>query len=352
MAQRRKKIEAQRHPDAGINSGTEAQRDLPYVVRPSAVLMGCLVLLIFVAGVALGADDGSLRIVVQDDSQVSGDRIELGQISTISGGSDSLRQAVAGIDLGPAPRPGQARRISGSSISVALANTAGKEARAAIPEQVQIRGAFQRIAEASLEEAFKRFVLNAVGGDEVVFGRIDVRGAKPLPLGKITLTPSKSGSGEIKGKTSLRLAVAVAGEDCGQVTVSGWVDRYAQVVCAARSVPRNTILSAEDLCLERINIAKAPDRLVYDTAEAVGKRVRSSLQAGKYLQQHRLFDVPLIEKGDRVKLLVSTGPVYISTLGIAKADGGAGDQIRVENLSSQKTVIGRVVDDTTVEVLF
>jgi flagella basal body P-ring formation protein FlgA len=273
-------------------------------------------------------------------------------MSKISGGDESLRGAIAGIDLGPAPRPGQVRRISGNSISVALANLVGTGIQASVPEEVRVRGASQRISESALEDAFKRYVTNAAGGNEVAFGEIDVRGAKPLPLGKITLTPIKIGRGEIKGKTNLRLAVMVDGEDCGRVTVSGWVDRYAQVVCAARSVPRNTILSPEDLCLQRINIANAPDRLVLDVADAVGKRVRSSIRAGKYLQQHKLFEVPLIEKGDRVKLLVSAGPVNISTFGVAKADGGAGDQIRVENISSQKTVTGRVVDDATVEVLF
>jgi flagella basal body P-ring formation protein FlgA len=301
---------------------------------------------------AVVQEDGMLRVVVQNDVQVSGERISLGQISKITGGSETLRKVIADIDLGPSPRPGQTRRISGNSISVALANIAGPGIQAAVPGQVQVMGAYQRISEASLEEAFKRYVKNAAGEDEVALSGIDVRGVKPLPLGKIALTPLKAAREEIKGKTSLRLAVAVDGEACGQVTVSGWVDRYARVVCAARSVPRNTILTAEDLCLQRINIANAPERLVFDTAEAVGKRVRSSLQAGKCLQQHKLFEVPLVERGDRVKLLVSAGPVNVSTLGVAKADGGAGDQIRVENLSSRKTVIGRVVNDSTVEVLF
>lgn len=302
--------------------------------------------------VGAAADDGGLQVVVQNDVQVSGERIRLGQISKISGSSEGLRKAISGIDLGPAPRPGQERRITGNSISVALVNIAGSGVQATIPEQVRVGGAFQRISEASLEETFKRYVFKTVGGDEVAFSGIDVRGIKPLPLGKVTLTPSKIAGGDIKGKTSLRLAVTVDGEDCGQVTVSGWVDRYAQVVCAARAVSRDTVLSSEDLCLKRINIAKAPDRLVFDMAQAVGKRVRSSLQAGKYLQQHKLFAVPLIERGDRVKLMVSAGPVNVSTFGIAKADGGVGDQIRVKNLSSKKTVIGRVVDDATVAVLF
>jgi flagella basal body P-ring formation protein FlgA len=327
------------------------------VLTRSIFWIAFFIMLLFSAAAPFGgpvafADGGVLQVVVKNDVQVTGERILLGQISEISGGSGALRQAVFGIDLGPAPRPGQARRITGNSVAVQLSNIAGAGVKATIPGQVQVRGAFQQISEASLEAAFRQYVMNGVGEDEVDIRRIAIRGVKPLPPGKISLTPSDAGRDEIKGKTSLRIAVTVDGEDCGQVTVSGWVDRYARVVCAARSIPRHTVLSAEDLCFERINIARAPDRLIFDTAEAVGKRVRSTVQTGKYLQQHKLFEVPLVEKGDRVKLLVSAGPVNISTLGVAKTDGGAGDQIRVENLSSEKMVMGRVVDNSTVEVLF
>ena len=303
---------------------------------------------------AVAEGNGSLRIVVDSEAQVAGERILLGQASTITGGSEAVRRTLSQIDLGPAPRPGQERRITGSSISVAIANAgvAGEGVLKTIPERMLVKGTCQNISEASLEAVFKKYVTSAVGGDEVAFSRMDVRGLKPLPMGKITLTPLTSRMGEIKGKTTLRLTVTVDGENCGQVTVSGWVDRYAHVVCAARPLSRNTILSSEDLCIERINLAKAADRLIFDIAEAVGKRVRSSLTAGKYIQQHKLMVVPLVEKGARVKLMVSAGPVSISTLGVAKADGGAGDQIRVENLSSQKTVVGKVLDASTVEVLF
>ena len=46
------------------------------------------------------------------------------------------------------------------------------------------------------------------------------------------------------------------------------------------------------------------------------------------------------------------GGLRVSTMGIAKADGLRGEQIRVENVTSEKTVVGRVVNGSTVEVLF
>ncbi len=347
-------IKAHRH------IGTKAQRGKTNVIIRRSLTVLCLLLMFFPVADGFGADSAagglqdSLRIVVSQITQVSGERILMGQVAKISGGDETLRQEIAGIDLGPAPRAGQERPVSGNAIAVALADNKKlpEGSKTVIPDTVVVKGAYQELSEASLEGAFKRYVKKAAGGDEVAFSRMDVRGIKPLPVGNVSLTPVGGMRGKVKGNTTLRLAVAVNGESCGQVTVSGWVDRYAQVVFTARPIDRDTILSKDDLCLKRINIAKAPDQLVFHIADAVGKRVRSSFQAGKCLQQHKLFEVPLVEKGDRVKLLVDAGPVKISTLGIAKTDGGAGDQIRVENVSSRKMVVGRVVDASTVEVLF
>ena len=59
-----------------------------------------------------------------------------------------------------------------------------------------------------------------------------------------------------------------------------------------------------------------------------------------------------IEKGDRVKIVARSEKLSVTTMGIAKADGARGDQIRVENAVSEKTVVGRVVAEGVVEVLF
>jgi len=61
---------------------------------------------------------------------------------------------------------------------------------------------------------------------------------------------------------------------------------------------------------------------------------------------------PVIHKGDKVKLVAKSGNIKIVTFGIAKSAGGTGDQIRIENMTSKKTIVGRVKDASTVEVIF
>jgi flagella basal body P-ring formation protein FlgA len=61
---------------------------------------------------------------------------------------------------------------------------------------------------------------------------------------------------------------------------------------------------------------------------------------------------PLVHRGERVKLVAKNEILKVSTLGIAKSQGGKGERVKVVNISSQKTVVGVVTDASTVEVTF
>jgi flagella basal body P-ring formation protein FlgA len=61
---------------------------------------------------------------------------------------------------------------------------------------------------------------------------------------------------------------------------------------------------------------------------------------------------PVVQRGDRVKIILENGPLTVETVGIAKGAGGIGEQITVKNITSKKTVLGRVKDASTVEILF
>ena len=137
-----------------------------------------------------------------------------------------------------------------------------------------------------------------------------------------------------------------------KIILSAWIDQYQNVVCADRYLPRNSILNAADLRFERINISKAPRNLITHLNHSVGKRLKQSVKAGQYLRLNMLAVPPVIQKGDRVKILVENGSLKIETVGIAKTSGGIGEQIKVENISSKKTVVGRIRDATAVEILF
>jgi flagella basal body P-ring formation protein FlgA len=323
------------------------------------MLFFCLLTLFFAASSFAGnfqdaSEDTDICITVSGEAQVTGERILLGQVAKVSGANRELREKIMAVDLGTAPRPGRERRVPGRLVVSRLDSCEWLPAatRTMAPDWIIVKGAFQMISNASLEALFKTYIDRHTDGDETVVSRVKIRGLKQLPPGSIELTPLGRGGDYMKGRVSLRLAVVVAGEDQGQVSISGWVDRYAQVACATRYIDRGGVISTGDVNLKRINVSKAPDRIIFDLNQVLGKQLRSRVQAGEYLKTQMLKDPPLIERGDRVKIVARSDRLRVSTMGIAKADGARGEQIRVENAVSEKTVVGRVLDRGIVEVLF
>jgi flagella basal body P-ring formation protein FlgA len=86
--------------------------------------------------------------------------------------------------------------------------------------------------------------------------------------------------------------------------------------------------------------------------EAVGKQLVRPISAGAVVRAGLLTQVPVVSRGAQVVLVAAQGGLRITTPGIAKEDGGAGEIVRVVNAMSGKVVNGRVIDAETVEVTF
>ena len=88
-----------------------------------------------------------------------------------------------------------------------------------------------------------------------------------------------------------------------------------------------------------------------------GKRARVTLMPGQVVTSNDVEAVPvenpvLIRPHDVVRLVASLGPLRVTAVGEALQDGRAGQFIRVRNVDSNHTVLGRVVDRTSVEVSY
>jgi flagella basal body P-ring formation protein FlgA len=85
---------------------------------------------------------------------------------------------------------------------------------------------------------------------------------------------------------------------------------------------------------------------------AVGKQLVRSVPAGALVRAGLLTQVPVVSRGAQVVLVAAQRGLRITTPGIVKEDGDAGEIVRVVNSVSGKVVNGRVVDAKTVEVMF
>ena len=120
----------------------------------------------------------------------------------------------------------------------------------------------------------------------------------------------------------------------------------AETLVPSRTIRAQDIIAAEDLLV----IARTTPGALSDPLEAVGLEARTTLYANRPIRPGDIGAPALIDRNQIVPLNYVTGGLRILTEGRALARGGAGDVIRVMNLSSRTTVSGRIAADGSVHV--
>ncbi len=117
-------------------------------------------------------------------------------------------------------------------------------------------------------------------------------------------------------------------------------------VVATRPIPSRTILTESDVALRPSPFGAG----LTDPAAAVGMETRVALYAGRPIRAEDIGPPALVERNALVLLRYQRGALYITAEGRALDRGAVGERIRVTNLSSRQTVIGRIAEDGAVEV--
>ncbi len=128
------------------------------------------------------------------------------------------------------------------------------------------------------------------------------------------------------------------------------VSRTSPVVVAEKSLRKGTILSPSDLTLavKNLNEVSSPG---LDLNSFSGKKLLRNIKAGTVITSPMIATLPLIKRGERVKIVISSGPLHLSATGIARTDGKRDQMIRVQNINSNKIIHCRVAAPGLVEVL-
>lgn len=117
---------------------------------------------------------------------------------------------------------------------------------------------------------------------------------------------------------------------------------WAGSMIAARTLPAGTVISAVDIRADS-ETAKG----ISDPAQIIGQETRITIYEGRPIRASMLRPPRLVERNQIVRLLFQHGPLRIATNARALDEGGAGDLVRVMNLTSKTTVAARVAPDGT-----
>lgn len=120
----------------------------------------------------------------------------------------------------------------------------------------------------------------------------------------------------------------------------------ADSLVATRTIRAQTTIVAEDFASVDADIPGA----LSDPAAAIGQEAKVTIYAGRALTADSIGAAALVERNQTVSLVFRSGGLSILTEGRALSRGGAGDVIKVMNLSSRTTVSGIIRTDGTVSV--
>jgi flagella basal body P-ring formation protein FlgA len=120
----------------------------------------------------------------------------------------------------------------------------------------------------------------------------------------------------------------------------------AETLTASRVVRANAVIEPGDFIVSDLSV---PGALTAET-DISGMEARVTLYPGRPIMPAHVGPAALVTRNQPVTLIYRNGGLSIIAEARALSRGGVGDDVRVMNLASRATVIGRVLRDGSVEV--
>jgi flagella basal body P-ring formation protein FlgA len=173
-----------------------------------------------------------------------------------------------------------------------------------------------------------------------------------IPAGSSTCqVRSRAGESYI-GRTSFVVRFSKGDTFMREETVRVRIEVLTDVVVSTGNIGHGAIIDPSDVMVKKKWLDTASSGVLSDINEVGGKKAAVRINAGTEITKHMLRSVPVVKKGEVVRIVLESGPMMISAMGLCEEDGAQGDLIRVQNTSSKKTVFARVMGASLVKVDF
>jgi flagella basal body P-ring formation protein FlgA len=171
-----------------------------------------------------------------------------------------------------------------------------------------------------------------------------------LPLGQISYHLTRQPKGDSPGKKFITATISVNGKEYSTVRMNGTVHFWGTVICLADSLPTDKIIATHDIEADFRDISMLGDDVIRNPEDAIGKKLKRSLQSGSLLYGKLLENPLLVKRGDLVTIVAENKSLRITTKGEVRTDGSLGETVRVKNLTSHRLLQARVIDEGLVQV--
>ncbi len=285
------------------------------------------------------APAGALTLHLRD-AEVTGRVVHLGDVAIISGISQDTADSLARVTLGFSPMPGSSRSVPIETIRTRVLREGFLPGELQLVAQAApvVRRSGHRIA----NELVERAVLEALSPlvDESTALRITrVPATGFLPAGEPRFQV------EIPQRLERNFYVPVTitvGEDVVKIQVSVRAARLVPVIVPVHRVERGDILSLSDLTVRTSDAFDAPRGAFQSMTDVLGTAALRPLMPGIPLAAGMVQRPSAVQRGERVRLVSTSGTLEVSVAAEALEPGTPGQRIRVRNTESRRIVTARV----------
>jgi flagella basal body P-ring formation protein FlgA len=214
-------------------------------------------------------------------------------------------------------------------------------AEATLPEQ--LIGTSRQFLEQAVTAYLQRSEIQA--RHEIEVQQLDPR--LRLPACDKDLSATLESPAQPAGRVTVR--VRCEGASPWSLFVPAQVHIYRNVLLASRPLKRANVLSAADLKLAERDVGLLNQGYLTSLEQATGKKLTRQLLTDQVLVPAHLQQAEVISKGDHVVITARSGGISVRMSGEALTDGALGEQIRVRNQGSGRSIKVRVTGPGQVE---
>jgi len=275
-----------------------------------------------------------------DSVMVNSAQIRLGDIARIVTSDPALEAALSKTDVGEAAPAGFNRFVNSTDLVEFRLRPAFKDVQfSAVQKRVKVTSDFQERSVGEFEEQIRAYAAGALGWKEGEW-TLTVNNPKSSwksSRGSVDIEVSGISNKFAKGNMNL-LITARQGGRVTRVPVSCNIRVQTAVLVAKRAISRDEELSGENTTLavmDITNFAYIPMSQIPESGTVTTVR---TLSAGSILHDRQMKAIPVIARGDQVRINFNGERIRVSVLGVARESGTNGDRIWVENLQTGRLV--------------
>ncbi len=295
----------------------------------------------------------ALQITFKQDARVDGVRTTLGDVAEFDANTE-MAQALASQRVAQSPPPGETVTLNSLAIKKQLITTLS------LPGSISWNGSRTvnlkrngiHIGSTKIQEIIAEYLrLNSENLPDAEIRFIPAALPLPfiLPVGALTYEVIPSNP-RILGSSRFSIIFRVNNRVAKNMSVRGRIEALAPVVVATGRLAKGSILSPGNLTLAIKDLNKVSNPGL-DINNFSGKKLKRNIKAGTPVTRAMVTSLPVVRRGERVKIVISSGPMHLSASGIARTDGSHNQMIRVQNINSKKIIHCRVAAPGLVEVI-